>query len=293
MVSRAHRVPRHSEFERFAGPGGRGSLKATKGSSCLKTSSPPTLLALGRLAAALVAVIVSGCAAINPKPASGPSHAATDIESRTSNAAPNAKPQSTETAEQPITPAVPVQPPPVRPAAIQPPSAQPPPTQPAAIQSPIRKTTPAKSSAGSKAAVQAMATTGSKPSVAPAVSPASRGAEAPPANPAVKPLPAAKPAAPALDLAALEQRLRDTHAIGVFTKLSLKNQVDDLLNQFRAYYRKSTATPPDDLRHSYDLLMLKVLSSLQDGDPPLAAAIAGSREAVWGILADPEKFAKL
>jgi hypothetical protein len=39
--------------------------------------------------------------------------------------------------------------------------------------------------------------------------------------------------------------------------------------------------------------MLKVLSLLQDGDPQLASAIASSREAIWGILVDPVKFAKI
>jgi len=34
-----------------------------------------------------------------------------------------------------------------------------------------------------------------------------------------------------------------------------------------------------------------VLSLLQDGDPSLAAAIVASREAIWGILSDPVKFA--
>jgi len=36
-----------------------------------------------------------------------------------------------------------------------------------------------------------------------------------------------------------------------------------------------------------------VLSLLQDGDPPLAAAIASSREAIWNILADPQKFSSI
>jgi len=91
----------------------------------------------------------------------------------------------------------------------------------------------------------------------------------------------------------LEQRLRETRAIGVFTKLSLKNQVDDLLNAFRALYRGPNKHPPAELRQRYDLLLLKVLTLLQDGDPPLAAAIASSREAIWGILADPDKFATI
>jgi hypothetical protein len=81
--------------------------------------------------------------------------------------------------------------------------------------------------------------------------------------------------------------------MGVFAKLSLKNQVDDLLAQFKAFHRKQTNVTLEDLRQRYDLLLLKVLTLLQDKDPPLAAAISSSREAIWGILTDPEKFAKM
>ena len=82
----------------------------------------------------------------------------------------------------------------------------------------------------------------------------------------------AKPAAPPLDLESLKERLKDTKAIGVLTKLTLKNQVDDLLDQFRAYYQGKLKTTLADLRRSYDLLVMKVLSLLQDSDPPLATA---------------------
>jgi hypothetical protein len=118
-----------------------------------------------------------------------------------------------------------------------------------------------------------------------------------PASPLATATPAVKgrnsPAAATLDLGELESRLRDTHAIGVFTKLSLKNQVDDLLDEFRLYYRGSNKNPSAELRQHYDSLLLKVLGLLKDGDPTLAAAVSSSREAIWGILADPEKFAKL
>jgi hypothetical protein len=132
--------------------------------------------------------------------------------------------------------------------------------------------------------------------------PSSAGGPAPanptaPATPATGAAPAAAksnpPSAPTLDLASLEQRLKDTKAIGLFTKLSLKNQVDDLLKQFRAFYDRKSSASLEDLRQRYDLLLLKVLSLLQDSDPPLASAISGSREAIWGILSDPQKFAKL
>ena len=104
---------------------------------------------------------------------------------------------------------------------------------------------------------------------------------------------AKQPAAAPLDLASLETRLKNTQAIGVLTKLSLKNQVDDLLNQFRAFYQGKLKTTLAELRRPYDLLILKVLSLLQDKDPPLATDLSASREAIWAILSDPVKFAKI
>jgi hypothetical protein len=112
-------------------------------------------------------------------------------------------------------------------------------------------------------------------------------------KPGATPRPAKKEASPPLDLTTLETRLKETKAIGVFTKITLKNQVDDLLDQFRAYYQGRAKTSLAELRRPYDGLVLKVLSLLQDGDPELAREIVASREAIWGILADPNKFATL
>jgi len=116
-----------------------------------------------------------------------------------------------------------------------------------------------------------------------------------PSLPTAPPAPASAPAATqaTLDLASLQQRLRDTRAIGVFTKLSLKNQVDDLLDEFRELYKQPKTRPTPLMRQHFDLLLLKVLTLLQDSDPALAAAISSSKEAIWGILADPEKFSKI
>jgi hypothetical protein len=104
---------------------------------------------------------------------------------------------------------------------------------------------------------------------------------------------AAKPSTAPLNLDTLKERLKGTNAIGVLTKITLKNQVDDLLDDFRAYYKGKLRTTLADLRRSYDMLVLKVLSLLQDSDPSLAAAIAASRDAIWGILSDPAKFAAI
>jgi hypothetical protein len=136
-----------------------------------------------------------------------------------------------------------------------------------------------------------------KPETAPPVVTAPNRREAtspdvrPPKAPAAPaPNPSKQAATPALDLKSLEKRLRETTAIGVFTKLALKNQVDDLLDRFRAFHQGKGGTSLAELRQSYDLLMMKVLSLLQDSDAALARDIVASREAIWSLLADPAKF---
>jgi hypothetical protein len=99
--------------------------------------------------------------------------------------------------------------------------------------------------------------------------------------------------APTLDLQGLEARLRNTSAIGLFTKLSLKNQVDDLLAQFKTFYSGGSAVSLAELRQKFELLLMKVVLLLQGDDPGLAAAVSSSREAIWGVLSDPKKFANL
>jgi hypothetical protein len=132
--------------------------------------------------------------------------------------------------------------------------------------------------------------------VTPARPPAASRVAAPRA-PATPPVVAA-PTSPApqpltLDLNALEAQLRATKAIGLFTKMSLKNKVDDLMQQFREHYEGKTKRTMTDLRRSYDLLIMKVLSLLQDADEPLASAIVSSREAIWALLSDQNRFFNL
>jgi len=126
-------------------------------------------------------------------------------------------------------------------------------------------------------------------------------AATPPAKPAApaKPAPAPKappvvaaaaPTAPPIDLKALEQKLKDSNAIGVMTKLSLKNQVDDLVAQFRAFHEGHQPPTLAQLRQPYELLLMKVLALIQDHDPALAKALHDSRDYIWGVLADRNKF---
>ena len=155
---------------------------------------------------------------------------------------------------------------------------------PTAATAPPAQATAAASAAGKEAPPKAAATAPAPEAKAPAKPAAA-------ASPSAKAAPAAK--APPLDLKALETELKETKAIGVMTKLSIKNQVDDLLSQFRAFYQGKLKTTLAELRRPFDLLVLKLLALLQDSDPALAAAIVASREAIWGILSDRTKFASL
>jgi hypothetical protein len=158
----------------------------------------------------------------------------------------------------------------------------------AAVAPAERPTAPSMPAPASQVAVKAGAPSAKAPAK---VAPPGSAAQPPKKDIVAQAAPTQK-AAPPLDLTSLETRLKETEAIGVMTKIALKNQVDDLLDQFRAFYAGKLKTTLAELRRPYDLLVLKVLSLLQDSDPSLAAAIVASREAIWGILSDPVKFAK-
>ena len=163
----------------------------------------------------------------------------------------------------------------------------------AAPTAPAATTPPPQPAASPASPDRAAAKPAAKPAAPEAKASAKPGAAPAPPSAKAAPAPVAKAAAPPLDLKALETELRETKAIGVMTKLSLKNQVDDLLSQFRAFYQGKLKTTLAELRRPFDLLVLKLLSLLQDSDPTLAAAIVASREAIWGILSDRTRFASL
>ncbi len=228
-------------------------------------------------------IAVSGCSSLKTTSGAGAGSAQTPPPVAVSAPATPPPAAPPPVAPAPVAPA-PVAPPPVAPPPVAPPPVAPPPVAAPPVAAPPVAPPPVAPPPRAAAA----------PAKSPvAARPAKQTAAAAAQSPAPPPAPPAAETPATLNLADLEQRLRETRAIGVFTKLSLKNQVDDLLKAFRALYRDPNKRPSAELRQRYDGLLLKVLSLLQDGDPPLAAAIASSREAIWSILADPEKFAKM
>ena len=123
--------------------------------------------------------------------------------------------------------------------------------------------------------------------------PATRAAPADAARTSAAPAAKAPALAATLDLNGLKQELKSTKAIGVFSKLTLKNQMDDLLSAIGKFHQGKGKATLADLHRSYELLVIKVLSLVQDDDHKLASDIVSSREAIWSILADPKKFAAL
>lgn len=242
----------------------------------------PAMSSTALYALALCYFVAAGCAGVKHKPAGEPVPAGAPAVPAVSAPAPQpplVRPSETVTA-------------PGAAVASELPEAREPAVPPSVVEPvpPAQRVAPTPRAAVPKAPVAAVpapgvAGTKSPPASASAPAPAqnvvSKATQAPAASP---------PAAAPLDFASLGTRLRQTKAIGTLTKLSLKNQVDDLVDKFRAYHkRQGTATLPE-LRRSYDMLLLKVLSLLQDSDPSLARDIVQSRAAIWGILADPRKF---
>lgn len=242
----------------------------------------------GLVIAACAALVTSG-GCVQPQPPA-PVEAPADREPAAAAPTPGAAPsdEAAQALPEPSTIATPPSRAPAEVAAAPPPAATPPPAPDAAVAAaerqapPVPPEEPVAEQASTPAATSSAA---AEPRTPPDESPLP-AADTPPTQ-------AEAPATLALDLAGLEQRLRDTHAIGVFTKLSLKNQVDDLLGQFRAFYRGQLKVQLADLRQRYELLLFKVLTLLQDSDRDLAEAIAASREAIWGILSDPQKLAQI
>ena len=225
-------------------------------------------LAYGLAAAAngsvlVLALMTAGCAGVKPAPSAEPAAVGTAPSKAVAVKPPDTAPSKSEVAAKPAAkPAAPVVEPVVQ--------------GPAQVDAPAASAPPKAASAPVEPVVRKEA---APPAAKPAPAPAPKAAPAP-----------APKSAPPLDLVTLEKRLKETPAIGLLTKLTLKNQVDELLDRFRAHYEGRISTTLAQLRPPYDLLILKVLSLLQDRDPSLARAVADSREAIWGILADPDKF---
>jgi hypothetical protein len=95
------------------------------------------------------------------------------------------------------------------------------------------------------------------------------------------------------DLNALVSRISQSKALGLFTKLSLKQDIDGLLENVRKYHDGSGDGSLEKLRERYDVLVHKLMILLQEKDGELVQSIDDGRDKLWAILSDHEKFASI
>ncbi len=90
------------------------------------------------------------------------------------------------------------------------------------------------------------------------------------------------PAKP-FDMHMLIARLKQTDAIGIFTKLALRSDAIDLTDMMAAYHKHLAKYSLRELRARFNGLLLKVLALLND-DPKLAKDISLARDQIWKSL---------
>jgi len=87
-----------------------------------------------------------------------------------------------------------------------------------------------------------------------------------------------------VDIEALKTRLKETDAIGVFTKLAIRSDILDLVDEINRYRKQAKLESKiNELRASFDGLLLKMVALLE-GDPILSRDLYVSRESIWKSL---------
>jgi hypothetical protein len=89
----------------------------------------------------------------------------------------------------------------------------------------------------------------------------------------------------------LLQRFSDSKAVGVFTKLSIKNNITHLNQSFGTYHQGKRPPTIEELRESYDLMVQEIMVLIQNKDPVLARDLYETRLLLWSYLVEPDKYA--
>jgi len=91
------------------------------------------------------------------------------------------------------------------------------------------------------------------------------------------------------DLRALEAKIRNTDAIDMFAKINLKYEISSLIEDVSRSHADRSAVDLRKQRVRFEKLIASTVDMLRKGDRALAEEVAGSREALWKFLNDPEK----
>jgi len=87
-----------------------------------------------------------------------------------------------------------------------------------------------------------------------------------------------------VDIETLKTRLKETDAIGVFTKLAIRSDIVDLVDEINRHRKQSKLElKMAEMRAHFDGLLLKIVALLE-GDPVLSRDLYVSRESIWKSL---------
>ncbi len=88
----------------------------------------------------------------------------------------------------------------------------------------------------------------------------------------------------AIDMEILTSRLKKTSAIGLFTKLAIRNDVTDLMDNVKRYRKKSILVAKmKEIREAFEGLLFKIIALLEE-DPELSRDMYVGRESIWKSL---------
>jgi len=93
-----------------------------------------------------------------------------------------------------------------------------------------------------------------------------------------------------VDLQLLGDMLADTKAIGLFTKLSLKKDIDKVLLRLKKFHDGKSKFTLEQLEEQYDLLLMKIAIYLQDNDLALHKHLCNAWLVIWEDLRDFDRF---
>jgi len=93
-----------------------------------------------------------------------------------------------------------------------------------------------------------------------------------------------------VDLQLLGDMLADTRAIGLFTKLSLKKDIEKVLSRLSKFHDGKSKFTLEQLEEQYDLLLMKIAIHLQDNDLTLHTHLCNAWLVIWEDLRDFDRF---
>ena len=93
-----------------------------------------------------------------------------------------------------------------------------------------------------------------------------------------------------VDLQILANMLAKTKAIGMFTKLGLKKDIEKVLLRLERFHNGNSKFTLEQLEEQYNLLLMKIAIHLQDNDLALHHHLCNAWLTIWEDLRDFDSF---